>query len=118
VIAESPESLFGDVLKPFSTASAQSGHRRRRQGSAMPSKLETPGWSKTGTWPNVEPFPKGGDESLTVLDAIRGAVAKSLGRHDDFLGQRSEARLNSTPTLRHTAPVRVCKTSRNAITAS
>lgn len=28
-----------------------------------------------------------GDESLIVLDAIRGAVAKSLGRHDDFLGQ-------------------------------
>jgi len=32
-------------------------------------------------------FTKGGDESLTVLDAIRGAVAKSLARHDDFLGQ-------------------------------
>ena len=31
-------------------------------------------------------FRKGGDESLTVLDAIRGAVAKILGRHDDFLG--------------------------------
>jgi hypothetical protein len=28
-----------------------------------------------------------GDKSLIVLDAIRGAVAKSLGRHDDFLGQ-------------------------------
>jgi hypothetical protein len=32
-------------------------------------------------------FTKGGHEPLTVLDAIRGTVAKSLGRHDDFLGQ-------------------------------
>jgi len=37
-----------------------------------------------------------GDEPLTVLDAICGAVAKILGRHDGFLEQGWETTLNST----------------------
>ena len=32
-------------------------------------------------------FPKGVNEPLAVLDAIRGKMAKILGGHDDFLGR-------------------------------
>jgi hypothetical protein len=54
--------------------------------SAMLSNLKTPQLQPSRHLAKRRAFPKGGDESLRVLDAIRGAVAKSLGRHDDFLG--------------------------------
>jgi hypothetical protein len=41
-------------------------------------------------------FPKGGNKPLAVLDAIRGTVAETLSRHDDFLEQGWEAALTLT----------------------
>jgi hypothetical protein len=58
-------------------------------------------------------FPKGGDESLTVLDANSRRSGKKLGQ--TTLGSEIEPHCNRAAG---TAPVRVCKTSRNAITAS
>ena len=55
--------------------------------SAILSKLKSSAVRPSRQLAEDRHFPNRGDEPFAVLDAIRGAVAESLGRRDGVLGQ-------------------------------